>query len=205
MTDWIKHPLKLEGEKVLLLPLSEKYFEELINLSQDEIIWTYMPIKGTDKEKFHSALKDAIIKRDKKEQYPFIVINKANGKIIGSTRYLHLNEEHRNLEIGYTWYLPEYWGEGYNEECKFLLLRHCFEELKTIRVQFITSDKNLRSRKAIERIGGKLEGVLRSVVIRQGDKKNVAYYSILEEEWNEVKQILPKLYSEKYAKSGLPN
>lgn len=199
MTNWIKHPLKLEGKKVILLPLSEEYFDELINSSQDEIIWKYMPIKGTDKEVFLSTLKDAILKRDKKEQYPFVIINKMNGKIMGSTRFLHLNEEHRNLEIGYTWYLPEYWGKGYNEECKYILLRYCFEELKTIRVQVITSDKNLRSRKAIERIGGKLEGVLRSVVIRQGDKRNVAYYSIIEEEWNEVKQMLSKLYENKYA------
>jgi N-acetyltransferase len=199
MPNWIKHPLKLEGKKVILLPLSEEYFDELINSSQDEIIWKYMPIKGTDKEVFLSTLKDAILKRDKKEQYPFVIINKMNGKIMGSTRFLHLNEEHRNLEIGYTWYLPEYWGKGYNEECKYILLRYCFEELKTIRVQVITSDKNLRSRKAIERIGGKLEGILRSVVIRQGDKRNVAYYSIIEEEWNEVKQMLSKLYENKYA------
>jgi RimJ/RimL family protein N-acetyltransferase len=200
MVDWIKHPLQLEGEKVRLLPLSEEYFDELIDLSQDEIIWTFMPIKGTNKEIFLSMLKEAIVKREQKEQYPFVVINKENGKLMGCTRYLHLNELHRNLEIGYTWYLPEYWGKGFNEECKYLLLKHCFEELKTVRVQIITSDKNLRSRKAIERIGGKFEGVLRNLVIRNGDKRSVAYYSIIEEEWDEVKQLLMNLYTEKYAR-----
>lgn len=199
MTNWIRHPLILEGEKVKLVPLSEQHFEELIRLSNDEIIWTYMPVKGTDKEKLLAALTEAILKRDNSEQYPFVVINKSTGKVIGSTRFLHLNEEHRNLEIGYTWYLPEYWGKGYNDECKFLLLRHCFEELKTVRVQIITSNKNLRSRKAIERVGGKFEGVLRDVVIRNGDKRSVAYYSIIEEEWNDVKQMLPKLYEERYS------
>lgn len=200
MTHWIKNPLILEGDKVRLVPLSEQYFDELIRLSNDEIIWTYMPVNGTDKEKLLNALKEAIIKRDNSEQYPFVVINKATGNVIGSTRYLQLNEEHRNLEIGYTWYLPEYWGKGFNEECKYLLLKHCFEELKTIRVQIITSNKNLRSRKAIERIGGKFEGVLRDVVIRNGEKRSIAYYSIIEEEWNDVKQILKKLYVEKYVK-----
>ncbi len=200
MTEWIKHPLELEGEKVRLKPLTEEYFDELIGLSHEEIIWTYMPVNGTDNEKLRAALNEALLKRDKGEQYPFVVINKDTGKVMGSTRYLHINAEHRNLEIGYTWYLPEYWGKGYNEECKYLLLKYCFEELKTIRVQIITSSKNLRSQKAIERIGGKFEGVLRNVVIRNGDKRSVAYYSIIEEEWNDVKQLLIKLYTEKYKK-----
>lgn len=198
MTNWIKHPLQLEGEKVKLLPLSEEHIEELIEASQHEIIWTYMPVKGTDKEKLRAALKEAIIKREKGEQYPFVVINRENGKIIGSTRFLDLNEEHRNLEIGYTWYLPEYWGKGHNEECKYLMLTHCFEELRTIRVQIITSHKNLRSRRAIERIGGKAEGILRDVIIRNGEKKSIAYYSILEDEWKDVKMPLKHLYEEKY-------
>ena len=159
-----------------------------------------MPVKGTDKNKLREALNEALIKREKSEQYPFIVLNKATGKVMGSTRYLHLNEEHRNLEIGYTWYLPEYWGKGYNEECKFLLLKHCFEVLKTIRVQIITSSKNSRSRKAIERIGGQFEGILRDVVIRNGDKRSVAYYSILEDEWEEIKPMLNRLYEDKYSK-----
>lgn len=200
MSDWIKHPLILVGEKVKLVPLSAQYFDELIRLSNDEIIWTYMPVKGTDKDRLLAALNEAIIKRDNGEQYPFVVINKATEKVMGSTRYLHLNEEHRNLEIGYTWYLPEYWGKGYNEECKYLLLQHCFEELKTIRVQIITSIKNWRSRKAIEKIGGKFEGILRDVVIRNGDKRSVAYYSILEEEWIDIKPVLAKLFKDKYAK-----
>ncbi len=200
MTNWIKHPLILEGKKVKLIPLTEQYFDELIRLSDDEIIWTFMPVNGTDKDKLLGALNEAIIKRDKGEQYPFVVINKATEKVMGSTRYLNLNKEHRNLEIGYTWYLPEYWGKGFNEECKYLLLKHCFEELKTIRVQIITSNKNLRSRKAIERVGGKFEGVLRDVVIRNGEKRSVAYYSIIEDEWNHVKQLLSKMYKEKYEK-----
>ncbi len=199
MADWIKHPLQLEGNKVLLLPLSEAYFDELINASRDEKIWTYMPVKGWDKELLLMALKEAMIKRDTKEQYPFIIINKQNGRVMGSTRLLRLNEEHLNLEIGYTWYLPEYWGKGYNEECKYLLLNYCFEVLKTVRVQIITSDKNLRSRKAIEKIGGQFEGVLRNMVIRNGEKRNVAFYSIIDEEWNKVKLMLPKMYEEKYA------
>ncbi|CAN5634787.1 GNAT family protein [soil metagenome] len=201
MTDWINHPLRLEGEKVLLLPMTEEHFEEIINSSQDEIIWTYMPVKGTNRERLLSILTEAITKRDTNEQYPFVVIEKATGKIIGSTRLLQLNKEHRNLEIGYTWYLPQYWSKGYNEECKLLLLTYCFEELKTIRVQLIAWDKNLRSRKAIERIGAKLEGIKRNVVIRQGDMRSTACYSIIVDEWSEVKQMLTGLLKIKYSKT----
>lgn len=199
MTDWINHPLKLEGEKVLLVPLQTVHFEEIISTSQNEIIWQFMPVKGTSREGLLSILNLAIEKRDKAEQYPFVVIEKLTGKIIGSTRYLQLNPEHRNLEIGYTWYLPEYWGNGYNEECKLLLLTHCFEELKTIRVQIIAWDKNLRARRAIERIGATFEGVLRNIVIRQGDKRSTAYFSILIEEWTTVKSKLNELYKRKYS------
>lgn len=199
MSNWIKHPVILEGEKVILSPLQEEHFDELINNSQNELIWTYMPVNGMNKALLHSVLKEALIKQNNSEQYPFVIIDKKNHKIIGSTRYLQLNEEHRNLEIGYSWYLPEYWGKGYNEESKFLLLNHCFEVLKTVRVQLIASDKNLRSRKAILRIGAQFEGILRSVIIRNGEKKNIAYYSILEEEWALVKKELHNLFIKKYS------
>ena len=191
--NWIKNNLKLEGKKVILLPLEEKHFEELLEAAQHDIIWTFMPVMGMDREKLLEALKDALVQKEKGVQFAFIVIDKATGKIIGSTRFLKLNEEHRNLEIGWTWYQPAYWSKGYNEECKLLLLDHCFETLKTIRVQIVASEKNTRSRKAIERIGGKFEGVLRHMVFRNGDKKSVAFYSILEEEWPMVKENLTQL------------
>ncbi len=198
MANWIKYPIRLEGEKVLLLPLEEAHFEELINSSQEEAIWAFMPINGTDKTILLKALNQAISKREKGEQYPFVVFDKVTNKIVGSTSYLKLNYDSKSLEIGWTWYLPKVWGQGYNEECKYLLLKHCFEILKTIRVQIITWDKNLRSRKAVERIGAKFEGILRNAVIRHDGKRNSAYYSIIDEEWNEVKDNLIQLYQKKY-------
>ena len=193
ITNWIKHPLKLEGDKVRLVPLEEKHFSELIRIAENEIIWTYMPVKGTDGEKLTADLKEALLLKEKGEQYPFVVIEKTTQKIIGSTRYLKLNEEHRNLEIGWTWYAPDYWGKAYNEECKLLLLRHCFKTLKIIRVQITAAEKNTRSRKAIERVGAKFEGVLRNLVIRNGEKRNAAFYSIIEEEWPSVEANLKEL------------
>jgi len=191
--NWIKNNLKLEGKKVVLLPLVEKHFEELMDAGQHDIIWTYMPVRGMDKEKLLEELKNALVQKEKGEQFTFVVVDKAVGKIIGSTRFLKLNEEHKNLEIGWTWYQPAYWSKGYNEECKLLLLNYCFGTLKTIRVQIVASEKNSRSRKAIERVGAKFEGILRHIVIRNGDKRGAAFYSILEEEWPAVKENLLKL------------
>jgi RimJ/RimL family protein N-acetyltransferase len=201
MTNWIEHPLRLEGERVHLIPLEDEYFDSLVDSSQEESIWTFMPIDGTDKMRLGDLLKQAILKREKGEQYPFVVLDRFTKRVIGSTSYLKLNEEFKSLEIGWTWFLPEVWGKGYNEECKYLLLKHCFENLDTIRVQIVTWDKNLRSRKAVERIGAKFEGVLRNAVIRHDGKRNSAYYSIIDEEWPGVKDRLFKLYRTKYASS----
>jgi RimJ/RimL family protein N-acetyltransferase len=187
---WIRHPLILEGKHVLLLPLEEGHFEELINSSQDEAIWTYMPVMGTDKDKLRAMLEEALVLKDKGDQYPFVVIERSSQKIIGCTSFLKLNKEHSSLEIGRTWYLPQYWGNGYNSECKLLLLTYCFETLKTIRVQIVANEKNARSRAAIEKIGATFEGVLRNMVIRMGHKRNTAFYSIIDEEWETVKQHL---------------
>ena len=157
-----------------------------------------MPANGSDREILKSLLKEALSKKESREQYPFVVIDKATGKIIGSTRFLRLNPEHRNLEIGYTWFLPEFWGKGYNEECKLLLLTYCFEVLKTVRVQLIAWDKNMRSRRAIERIGATFEGILRNHVIRNGEKRSVAYFGIVDEDWEKVKHNLIGMYRSKY-------
>ena len=194
---WINHPITLEGEKVILLPLEETHFDDLISGSRDEIIWTYLPVDGTIPAQVRAALLESLQLRKKNEQYPFVVFDKINNIVIGSTRLLKLSVEHRNLEIGWTWYLPPYWGKGYNEECKLLLLTFCFEILKVVRVQICASDKNTRSRKAIERIGATFEGILRSIVIRYDGKRNTACYSIIEEEWPSVKENLEKLVREK--------
>ena len=139
------------------------------------------------KKELPEVLEEALAMRDAGQQYPFVIIDKVNNKIIGSTRYLKLNSAFRTLEIGWTWYSPEFWGTSYNRECKFLLLKHCFEELKTICVYLGTSETNLRSRKAIENLGAKFEGISRNRLIWKGIKRSFAIYSITDEEWPELK------------------
>jgi RimJ/RimL family protein N-acetyltransferase len=197
MTDWITHPVIMKGEIVRLLPLEEIHFDSLIEASQDKIIWTYMGIDGTEKSHLRMALEESLTLRDKKEQYPFVIVDTKTNKIIGSTRFIKLTPEHRKLEIGWTWIHPAYWSKGYNEECKLLQMTYCFEVLKTIRVEILTWDKNVRSRKAIERIGGKFEGILRNNIIRKEIIRNTAVFSVIESEWEETKMNLIQLLQSK--------
>jgi len=136
-------------------------------------------------------LKSAVLKRATGEQYPFTIIDNQKNRIIGSTLFHNIYPEHRKLEIGWTWYDPAYWRTGYNRECKLLLLTYCFETLKTIRVQLQTDENNQRSRTAILGIGATFEGVLRKERIRaNGVPRNTVMYSIIDEEWKDVKSGL---------------
>ncbi|HXU28350.1 MAG TPA: GNAT family N-acetyltransferase [Bacteroidia bacterium] len=127
MNKWINHPLTLEGNKVKLIPLEKEHFSELLDIAKDEKIWEHMPIDWLGKKDLNEVLLEAISFRDAGQQYPFVVIDKATNKIIGSTRFLKISPDFKNLEIGWTWYKPLYWGTGINKECKFLLLQYCFE------------------------------------------------------------------------------
>jgi RimJ/RimL family protein N-acetyltransferase len=192
--NWIEHPVVLEGKRVKLVPLESAHFPALLDLAKDQRIWEYMTVQGGDPEKLQQHLKSTLVKRAAGEWYTFTVIDKETGKVAGSTMFHNIFPEHRKLEIGWTWYAPEYWATGFNTECKLLLLTYCFEKLKTVRVQFQANDQNLRSRKAIEKIGGKFEGLLRKERIRpDGGFRTTAMYSIIDDEWAETKARLVQL------------
>ncbi len=189
--NWIYHPIILEGDKVMLVPLEHKHFPDLIAIAKDKRIWEHISIDGSDSDRMERHLKSAILKRGTGEQYPFTVIDKLTKKIIGSTFLHNIFPEHRKLEIGWTWYAPEYWRTGYNRECKLLLLRYCFETLKAVRVQLQTDATNMRSRTAIEGIGAIFEGIMRKERIRaNGVFRNTVMYSIIDDEWDKVKSML---------------
>lgn len=191
--NWINLPVILESKRVRLEPLAEKHFDELIAVSTPAEIWTHLSIEGYKEDELRTGLKSALLKKISGEEYPFIIIDKMNNSIIGCTRYMDMMPEHRKLEIGWTWYIPAYWATGYNTECKLLLLTFAFEELKTVRVQLKTSGKNLRSQAAIKKIGAKYEGTLRNARISaSGEIRDTAMFSIIENEWPKVKQMLQK-------------
>jgi RimJ/RimL family protein N-acetyltransferase len=122
---------------------------------------------------------------------PFTIFDRATNQAIGSTRYLDISEHDRHVEIGWTWLGKDFWRTPINTECKYLLLRHAFETLGCIRVSLKTDLRNERSQRAIERIGAQREGVWRRVVImHDGYQRSSVFYSVLDDEWANVKTRL---------------
>ncbi|KUF43203.1 GNAT family acetyltransferase [Myroides marinus] len=191
---WISYPLVLEGNTVKLVPLEEHHLEELYKASSDKELWRLVPTDCSDRDTFYANYRNALAARDKGVQYPFVILDKETNAIIGSTRFFEMYEADKKLEIGWTWITQGYWGTVVNIECKLLLLTYCFETLKVNRVQLKTKDDNIRSRKAIEKIGGVFEGVLRKDKIQSdGTTRNAAYYSILDNEWEIAKNKIESL------------
>lgn len=189
--NWIQHPVILESERIKLVPLESSHYEDVLTVANDKRIWEFMTMDGGNRDILQVHLKSVVLGRANGEKYPFVVIDKLTNRIIGNTMLHSLFPEHRKLEIGYTWYHPDYWATDYNTECKLLLLTFCFETLKTVRVQFQTSDKNIRSQKAIQKVGGKLEGVLRKERVKpDGTFRNSVMFSIIDDEWPDVKKML---------------
>lgn len=188
MGNWITINSSLSGAIVDVVPLEKNHFPELESISKDQRIWQYYAFDGSDSTTFINTLESALIEKEKGTQFPFVIFHKKARRIIGSTRFMDVQVKHKKLEIGTTWLLPEYWGTAVNLECKLLLLTYCFETLRTFRVQFKTDENNVRSRKAIEKIGGTFEGVLRNDMVRDNHtKRNSAYYSIIDDDWKDKK------------------
>jgi RimJ/RimL family protein N-acetyltransferase len=123
----------------------------------------------------------------------FATIDADTGQPIGSTRYLALRPEHRSLEIGWTWLAPACWRTGANVEAKLLMLWHAFEDLGCLRVEFKTDARNDRSRAALAALPAQFEGVFRKhMLVRGGERRDSAYYSIIDEEWPEVRENLER-------------
>ncbi len=178
----------LEGESIRLVPLALEHAEPLWDVLRDQVdeVWAYLGSvdQPSSVEDYKVLVQDALDLQTTGTELPFSVIESASGKAIGTTRLLDMSVQHRHAEIGWTWYAPEYWRTSVNTQCKYLLLQHAFEELECIRVQLRTDERNARSRAAIERIGGKLEGVIRKDrIYKNGWQRSSAQYSILAEEW----------------------
>lgn len=195
---WITHPTILKGTSVDLIPLEKLHFEELFAAASDKELWKLLPTDCSEKETFYRAYNFALTEREKGTQYPFVILHKATNKLVGSTRLFEIYPDDKKLEIGWTWIIKQFWGTEINLECKYLLLTYCFETLNANRVQLKTKDTNMRSRKAIEKIGGVFEGILRKERIQSdGTTRNAAYYSILDDEWGEAKQKIISQIAEK--------
>jgi N-acetyltransferase len=188
-------PVTLEGRIVRLVPLGLEQVSELASAGQDASIWKYMRYGVIDsEEKMRMFISDLLAHQARGTDLPFTVVLSKSGKAIGMTRYLNIDPANRAVEIGGTWYAPEYQHTGVNTEAKFLLLSYAFETLDVIRVQFKADLRNERSQRAIERIGAIREGVLRDhMIMPDGTFRSSVYYSILAREWPGVKRHLVEM------------
>lgn len=185
-------PVTLEGRVVRLEPLSEAHVLGLALAGRDPAIWQYMRYGNVDTEPKMADLVHSLLGLQARgTDLPFAVIHKADRRPVGMTRYMDIQPENRALEIGGTWYAAAYQRTAVNTECKYLLLRHAFEELGFRRVELKTDALNARSRAAILRIGAVEEGTLRQhAVTATGRVRDTVYFSILESEWPAVKTRL---------------
>jgi len=181
----------LEGEHAILVPLSQGHSAALTEAVKDGELWklwyTYVPAP----EAMAANIDERLAKGEQGSMLPFAVIDKASGQPVGMTTYMNIDAEHRRVEIGSTWYRKAMQRTAINTECKYLLLRHAFEELDCIAVEFRTHFFNQQSRRAIERLGAKLDGILRSHSrARDGTLRDTCVYSIIAGEWPTVKTHL---------------
>ena len=130
--NWIKHPTELIGRQVKLIPLETNHFDEIRLLSKEKSIWEYSPIgvNGYDNKTHLIFLEECISKRNSGEFYPFIIRLTTSNEIIGFTIYHSIKKENKSLEIGCTWFHPNFWSKNLNTECKYLMLEHCFETIR---------------------------------------------------------------------------
>ena len=191
-------PITITGRHVRLEPIGQQHAADLYEFGQEVDIWRYLtggPF--TSLEQTREWVEMCIGRNQSGERVQFAVIHAADGRAIGSTGYLDIDRPNRALEIGMTWYGAPYRRTAVNTECKYLLMRHAFEEQAALRVCLKTDHRNERSQRAIARIGGVREGVLRNHRISSdGTNRHSVYFSIIDSEWPEAKARLERMLAQ---------
>jgi N-acetyltransferase len=187
---WVA-PVTLAGRIVRLEPLGHEHLEGLAAVAFDPSIWRWTIARPTDIAGLRAWLETALANAAAGSELPFATVDAATGKPIGSTRFLSIVPEHRRLEIGWTWIAPSHQRRGANQEAKFLQLRHAFEDLEANRVEFKTDSRNEKANPALLSIGAQFEGTFRNhMVMPDGPLRHSNYYSVLVEDWPNVKAML---------------
>jgi N-acetyltransferase len=187
-------PITLEGRWAKLEPLGEQHVGDLVEAADEDDIWTWMPIRLKTADDVRAWMAAVHADQANGTALPFAIIERASGKAVGSTRFMDIQPANRGIEIGWTWLAKQVRRTPVNTECKYLLMRHAFEDQGAIRVQLKTNARNERSRTAILRIGAQFEGILRQqMILPNGDYRDSAYYSVLDTEWPAVKSRLERI------------
>ena len=184
-------PVTLTGHYVSLEPMLPAHRHFFVEVGLDEELWRWIPDPVNSPEEMSAYVDAALQQQAAGVSLPFTIVERASGKVIGSTRYANIERVHRRIEIGWTWVAVPWQRTPVNTECKYLLLRHAFETLGCIRVELKTDSLNENSRKAIARIGAREEGIFRNHMITStGRIRHSVYFSVIDSEWPSVKARL---------------
>jgi N-acetyltransferase len=183
-------PPTLIGKHVRLLPLEERHLEGLITAASAPEIWNYLPApQPKSLVEMQKIAEEAWTMQRQGIEIPLVI--EFEGRIVGSTRICDISLPNNNCEIGWTWHHPSVWRTPVNTECKFLLLSYLFDQQKLTRVFLKTDLRNERSQQAIARLGAVREGIWRKHrVMHDGHIRSTVYFSILDDEWPQIKQHL---------------
>jgi RimJ/RimL family protein N-acetyltransferase len=187
----IVEPVTLEGRFVRMEPLSLDHVDALCEVGLEPSLWTWIPTAVRTPAEMRQYVEIALAERDAGRALPFATIDRATGKVVGSSRYAAISVPDRRVEIGWTW-IGAPWQRTYiNTEAKLVMLRHAFEQWGCLRVELKTDGLNEKSRAAIARIGAKQEGIFRQhMITASGRVRDTVYFSILDTEWPTVRARL---------------
>lgn len=188
-------PVTLEGVLIRLEPLRLNHLAALSEVGLETEIWTYFTKPILNEADMREYIEIALKGEADQTMLPFVTILQAGNVPIGSTRFMNIDRVNYRAEIGSTWINPHWQRTGVNTEAKYLMLRHAFEVLGCIRVEFKTDSLNTRSRQAILRLGAVEEGLFRNhMIMHDGRLRHSVYFSITDEEWhNRVKPHMERL------------
>lgn len=183
----------LENKRAKLLPLEPFHYRDLLPLSKEVDLYQFGSSDISTPKKLKAYMQEAFDKKELGHALPFIIYDKKLERFAGSTRFGNIDTKNKVVHIGWTWLGDDFRGSGLNHHIKYLMLHYAFEKLYYEKVEFRIDERNTRSRRAVEKIGGVLEGVLRKNIITKDDfRRSSACYGILREEWDVIKNTIFK-------------
>jgi len=183
----------LQGQGIILRPLQYSDADALLRAAADGELWNLTVTVVPSASTVDAYLKKALDGREAGTVMPFVIVLKETGEVIGSTRFWKIDPLNRKLEIGSSWISGRFQKTFVNTEAKYLMLRHAFEVLDCVRVQFTTDENNQKSRNAILRLGAQQEGIVRHErIMPDGRKRNSVRFSIIDDEWPQVRVNLER-------------
>ena len=189
----ISPELILETDRVLLRPISENDFNDLLELAQEQEMWKYFALNLADREHFQKWMDAAFADSFAGTRIPFSIIVKKTGEIAGSMSLMNISYHDLRTEIGSSWLGKDFRGTDINRHAKYAMMRYAFEELNFERVEFKTDVLNERAKQGLRKVGGKEEGVLRShMTMWHGRRRDSIYFSVIKNEWPSLKQTIFK-------------